>query len=150
MSGTAVPATPTQIRAAGATQTPSPTPGPSTPAQTSGTATATGTAPLTYRWQKNGVTISGATGASYTTPAIAAADNGATFRVVVSNAAGRATSANATLTIPGLAAAPAATRRNCGLGTGISALAGIFLAAFAAFRLKRNPQISQISQIRKV
>jgi hypothetical protein len=114
------------------------------------TATATGTAPLTYRWQKNGVTISGATGASYTTPAIAAADNGATFRVVVSNAAGRATSANATLTIPGLAAAPAATRRNCGLGTGISALAGIFLAAFAAFRLKRNPQISQISQIRKV
>ncbi len=31
--------------------------------------TATGTAPLSYQWQKNGAAISGATAASYTTPA---------------------------------------------------------------------------------
>src|SRR5450759_4701550 len=31
--------------------------------------TASGTAPLSYQWQKNGTAISGATSASYTTPA---------------------------------------------------------------------------------
>ena len=39
---------------------------------------ASGTAPLTYQWQKNGTPISGATSASYTTPATTANDNGAT------------------------------------------------------------------------
>jgi PQQ-like domain len=68
-----------------------------------GTATfavvASGTAPLAYQWQKNGTAITGATGASYTTPAIQAADNGATFAVVVSNSAGSATSNSAKLTV---------------------------------------------------
>src|SRR6185436_9689126 len=59
--------------------------------------TASGTSPFTYQWQKNAVNIAGATGASYTTPATTAADNGATFRVVVSNSVGSATSNNATL-----------------------------------------------------
>ncbi|MFN8011955.1 MAG: M4 family metallopeptidase [Holophagaceae bacterium] len=61
--------------------------------------TASGTSPLSYQWQKNGVAISGATSASYTTPAATSADNGATFRCVVSNSAGSATSNNATLTV---------------------------------------------------
>jgi hypothetical protein len=61
--------------------------------------TATGTAPLSYQWQKNSTNISGATAASYTTPATTASDNGATFDVIVSNAAGSQTSAMATLTV---------------------------------------------------
>src|SRR5580692_524670 len=61
--------------------------------------TATGTAPLTYQWQKNSVNISGATAASYTTPATVSGDNGAKFDVIVSNAAGSQTSAMATLTV---------------------------------------------------
>src|SRR6202022_3059418 len=52
------------------------------------TVVATGTAPLSYQWQKSGVNIAGATAASYTTPATTTSDNGATFRVVVSNTAG--------------------------------------------------------------
>ena len=61
--------------------------------------TATGTAPLAYQWSKNGAAISGATGASYTTPATTSADSGATFAVKVSNGAGTQTSNPATLTV---------------------------------------------------
>src|SRR6266850_631478 len=61
--------------------------------------TASGTAPLSYQWQKNGADINGATLASYTTPAATAQDNGAQFRVVASNSAGKATSNPATLTV---------------------------------------------------
>ncbi len=61
--------------------------------------TATGTGPLSYQWQKNGSSIGGATSPSYTTPATTTADNGSTFRVVVSNSAGSATSNAATLTV---------------------------------------------------
>ncbi|WP_341679256.1 beta-1,3-glucanase family protein [Niveibacterium sp. SC-1] len=60
---------------------------------------ADGSAPLAYQWQKNGVAISGATGSAYDTPATTAADNGASYRVVVSNAAGSITSAAAVLTV---------------------------------------------------
>ena len=60
---------------------------------------ATGTAPLTYQWQKNAVNISGATGASYTTPATVQTDNGATYRCVVSNGLGPVTSNAAVLTV---------------------------------------------------
>jgi len=60
---------------------------------------ANGTAPLSYQWQKNGASISGATLASYTTPTTTATDNGSTFKVVVSNSVGNATSSPATLTV---------------------------------------------------
>lgn len=61
--------------------------------------TATGTSPLSYQWQKGTTAISGATSATYTTPATATADNGSQFSVVVSNAAGSVTSNPATLTV---------------------------------------------------
>lgn len=61
---------------------------------------ATGTAPLTYQWTKNGANISGATSASYTTPATTTADNNSSFQVTVSNAAASILSAKVTLTIP--------------------------------------------------
>jgi len=61
--------------------------------------TASGTAPLTYQWAKNGAAISGATAASYTTPATTSADNGSQFVVTVSNSAGSVKSTAATLTV---------------------------------------------------
>ena len=64
------------------------------------TVTASGTPPLAYQWQRNGVNIGGATSSSYTIPVVTNADNGAQFRVVVSNALGSATSNSATLTVP--------------------------------------------------
>jgi len=60
---------------------------------------ATGTPPLTYRWQKNGADITGATSSSYSTPVTTAADDGEMFRVMVSNAAGNVTSNSAMLTV---------------------------------------------------
>jgi hypothetical protein len=60
---------------------------------------ATGTAPLSYQWQKNGANIVGATSASYTSPATTTPDSGSTFRAVVSNTAGTATSAAANLAV---------------------------------------------------
>ncbi len=78
----------------------------------SGTATifsvqAIGTGPFSYQWQRDGANISGATAATYSLPAPTVADSGALFRVVVSNAAGSVTSAEALLTvITGTVAAP--------------------------------------------
>jgi hypothetical protein len=71
--------------------------------------TVTGTAPFTYQWQKNNANISGATSASYTTSATVSGDNGATFRVVVSNSAGSATSSSATLTVDPAPVGPSIT-----------------------------------------
>jgi hypothetical protein len=63
------------------------------------TVRAAGSATLTYQWQRDGANITGATGASYTTPATTLADNGAVFTVVVSNSVGSVTSSPATLTV---------------------------------------------------
>jgi len=61
--------------------------------------TATGTAPLSYQWNENGTAISGATSATYTTPATTGANSGASFTVVVTNSAGSVTSTSAILTV---------------------------------------------------
>jgi hypothetical protein len=68
---------------------------------------ATGNAPLSYQWQKNGVDIPGATANWFTVPAATVADNGATFRAVVSNDSGRVASASAALTVNAAPAGPA-------------------------------------------
>lgn len=60
---------------------------------------ASGTSPLRYQWSKNGTVISGATGASYTTPSVVATDNGSSFTVTVSNVQGSVTSDAALLTV---------------------------------------------------
>src|SRR5467141_1412673 len=70
---------------------------------------ATGTAPLSYQWNKNGSTISGATSSSYATAATTISDNGALFTIVVSNAAGSVTSNAATLTVNPAPVAPSIT-----------------------------------------
>ncbi len=61
--------------------------------------TATGSAPLQYQWTKNGTNIPGATSASYTTPPTTNSDNGAVFRVTVTNAQGSVLSAAASLIV---------------------------------------------------
>jgi len=61
--------------------------------------TATGTAPLTYQWQKNGVAISGASSASYTTPATTTSDSGTQFTVAISNGVGTVISSAASLSV---------------------------------------------------
>ncbi len=73
------------------------------------TVVAAGTAPLSYQWQNNGVSIAGATAASYTSPATTTADSGSTFTVAVSNTAGTVTSAAATLTVNPAPVAPTIT-----------------------------------------
>lgn len=60
---------------------------------------ASGTAPLAYQWQRNTVDIAGATGATYAIASAALGDNGASFRVVVSNVALAVTSTAALLTV---------------------------------------------------
>ena len=66
---------------------------------------ASGDAPLGYQWQRNNgpggafQDIAGATAATYVTPATTVADDGARFRVVVTNVHGTATSNEATLTV---------------------------------------------------
>ena len=75
---------------------------------------ATGTAPLTYQWRKDGAAlgdggiVSGSTTDTLTLAGVAAADAGS-YDVVVSNAAGDATSAAATLTVNALPVAPGIT-----------------------------------------
>jgi PQQ-like domain len=70
---------------------------------------AAGSAPLTYQWEKNGAAIAGATAASYTTPATAAADSGSMYLVVVTNPAGTVSSDSAVLTVTNGVPAPAGT-----------------------------------------
>lgn len=58
---------------------------------------ASGTGPLEYQWERGSVPIPGATLANLTLPAVTAADDGASFRCVVRNPYGTATSQAATL-----------------------------------------------------
>ncbi len=69
------------------------------------TVTASGTVPLGYQWQKNGAAIGGATSSSYTVVNAQAADAG-TYVCVVTNSAGSATSAGASLTVSSATVAP--------------------------------------------
>ncbi len=71
------------------------------------TVTASGAAPLSYSWQKNGITIANATSSSYTIASTQASDTGA-YRVIVTNASGTATSNTAQLTVTAFNAAPEA------------------------------------------
>ena len=60
---------------------------------------ATGSGPISYQWQRNGSNIPGAVEATYTLNGVSAADNGAQFRVLVSNNQGNVVSDNAMLTV---------------------------------------------------
>ena len=70
------------------------------------TVVASSALPLVYQWQRNGISIAGATMASYLTPVLTVADNGVRYAVVMANASGANQSASATLTVLPAAAAP--------------------------------------------
>src|SRR5579883_1130336 len=72
------------------------------------TVTATGTEPLSYQWSRSGSLIEGAVAPTYSTVATAA-DDGATYSVVVTNPVGSVQSAAATLTVAGIQTAPVIT-----------------------------------------
>ncbi len=63
------------------------------------TVVANGAGPLRYQWQRDGADIAGATSATYTIDAAARGDDGATFRVIVSNDASSTASDPATLLV---------------------------------------------------
>ncbi|MFL9869330.1 discoidin domain-containing protein [Paraburkholderia fungorum] len=93
---------------------------------------ASGTAPLSYQWLKNGTPVATTTTPSYTTPPTVAGDSGATFSVIVSNAAGSVTSTGVTLSVnapPG--SANDGTGQDTGGGTAGTAGANLALGKVA-------------------
>lgn len=90
------------------------------------TVTATGGGTLTYQWLRNDVSISGATSASYTTPATTAADDGALYSVVVANGAGGVSSDMVPLKVtsaPSILTQPASQFVTEGRGATVSVVA---------------------------
>jgi glucose/arabinose dehydrogenase len=85
---------------------------------------ASGSAPLRFQWQRNGTNITGATAPTFTLSSPVLADNGATFRAVVSNAFGSATSNGAVLTV---------TNNRAPLGTITSPAAGTLFSGGQTF-----------------
>lgn len=61
---------------------------------------------ISYQWTRAGVAIAGATTSSYTTPALAAADNNVAFAVVMTNSFGATTSPAAVVTVSAGASSP--------------------------------------------
>lgn len=63
-----------------------------------------GSPPLRYQWARNGIAIAGASAATYQTPPLAAADDGASYTVTVENPLGSAISPPASVSVkPGAA-----------------------------------------------
>lgn len=88
--------------------------------------TTTGDAAPTFQWQKNGVNIAGAVGASYTIGSVQASDAGS-YAVIVTGSAGTVTSSAATLTVNSVAINPGRLT-NLSVLTDISAAVPSFTA----------------------
>ena len=99
------------------------------PAAANFSVSASGTGPLSYQWRRNGSAISGATTASYAFNPTAVSDSGATFDVVVTNSAGTATSAAATLTVNAAPVAPSITTQPANVTVTAPAPASFSVAA---------------------
>lgn len=106
------------------------------------TVVATGTPAPTYQWKRNGTDITGATSASYTTPATTANDNGAVYTVVVTNAAGSITSDPATLTVQTANVAPTITTQPANQAVNVGQTATFTVVATGtpspSYQWKRN------------
>ncbi len=70
---------------------------------------ASGSAPLAYQWQRNGTDLAGETDSALNLPSVSAADDGARFRVRISNPWGSAISNEAMLTVTGIGTPPVIT-----------------------------------------
>lgn len=98
---------------------------------------------LAYQWRRNGVDVAGATGASYTTPAVAAGDNGAVYSVRVSSSNGTSTlSADAGLTVVAALVAPTITVQPVNISVGVGQAASFSVTAAGSptllYQWKRN------------
>ena len=90
---------------------------------------AQGSQPFSYKWQKNGTAISGATSATYTIAAATTADS-ATYSATVSNSVGSIVSDNATLTVNAVTViAPAITSQPASLTVTAGQAASFSVAA---------------------
>jgi len=69
--------------------------------------TASGQTTLSYQWQTNGVNVSGATSASWTTPTLTTAWSGLSVDVIVTDTAGSSTSSTAALSVTSSSGNPA-------------------------------------------
>jgi hypothetical protein len=85
----------------------------------------TGSAPFTFQWRKGGVTIAGATAASFAIASAQPADAG-NYDVVVTNSAGTVTSSSALLTV---GQAPAITVQPVSQSVPISSVVGFTVSA---------------------
>jgi hypothetical protein len=103
-----------------------------------------------YQWTRNQVAIAGATSASYTTPIVAVADDGALYSVIVYNGAGVAISQAALLTVsagPAVLATTLASVSSAGtLGDNTSARPALSadgrLLAFTSYATNLVPGVS--------
>ncbi len=108
------------------------------------TVAASGTAPLAYQWQRNGADIAGATATTYSLATTVLTDSGATFRAVVTNVAGSATSVAATLTVtsaaPVLTVTPQPADTSVAAGTSASfTVGGNCSSGTLAIQWQRSP-----------
>ena len=98
---------------------------------------ADGTGSLNYQWQKNGVNLSGATGATLTLNGVSALDAG-TYSVIVSNSVGSQTSLMANLNVltpPSVSASPLSQTINSGTNLSLIVIAdGSALLNFQWYR----------------
>ena len=92
------------------------------------TVAATGTAPLSYQWTKNGMSV-GTNSATYTTAATASSDNNAKIQVTVSNSKGSAPSSVATLTVNAAATKPTITMQPANVTVTVGQTATFTVAA---------------------
>ena len=113
---------------------------------------AAGTSPFTYQWFRNGVAIAGAQSSSYTLSTTSLADSGATFTVLVANAAGSVPSAAATLTVTSQSSIASVAGNFGGPGTIDGAGTGARFASPAGVALDNggNLYVADATMVRRV
>ena len=95
------------------------------------TVAAAGTAPLSYQWTKNGMSV-GTNSATYTTAATTSSDNNAKIHVTVSNSKGSAPSSVVTLTVDAASTKPSITTQPANVTVTVGQTATFTVAATGA------------------
>jgi len=98
---------------------------------------------LSYQWRRGTADVAGATGASYTTPAVVLADDGAVFSVRVSSSNGTSVlSAGATLSVVGALVQPTISVQPADASVGVGQAASFSVTAAGSptllYQWKRN------------
>jgi sugar lactone lactonase YvrE len=91
---------------------------------------------LSYQWQRNGVNIGGATAASYSIPAVVYPDNGAQFRVIVTDSGGAGTVISTLVTLTVIPVPPAIVIPPASISVAAGATAPFIVTASGSAPLK--------------